>query len=306
MDEPLLIRPASPERWAEVLWLVFRHLSADDRLVRVDALLDAARSGRLSLDGLLEARRGDRLVGGVFSEIQVGRAAVVWPPRLAPGEPAATAEQLLASLCELLARERICVAHTLLEPGMREDGDLLRAAGFEPLADLIYLACADTHFPRLLPKSSLDFEPYWPAEHERLARLVEATYQETLDCPRLNGLRQIEDVLAGYRATGVFAPSRWLLVRHQDQDVGCLLLADHPEQENWELVYMGLVPFARGKGWGKHVTRHAQWLTAQAGRPRLVVAVDAANTPAIRTYSFLGFERCDRRSVYLKALEAAE
>ena len=304
MDEPLRIRPASPERRAEVLWLVFRHLSGDDRLVRVDAVLEAARSGRLSPDGLLEARRGDRLAGGVFAEIQVGRAAVVWPPRLAPGEPAATAEHLLARLCELLARERICVAHTLLEPGMEGDVPLLRTAGFEPLADLLYLASVDDHFPRSRPKSPLHFEPYSAASHGRLARLVEATYHDTLDCPRLNGLRQIEDILAGYRATGVFAPGRWLLVRHQDQDVGCLLLADHPEQENWELVYMGLVPSARGNGWGKHLARHAQWLTAEAGRPRLVVAVDAANTPAIRTYSVLGFETWDRKSVYLKVVEA--
>jgi ribosomal protein S18 acetylase RimI-like enzyme len=79
-------------------------------------------------------------------------------------------------------------------------------------------------------------------------------------------------------------------------------LADHPQEENWELVYMGLVPSARGNGWGREVVRHAQWLTRQAGRPRLVLAVDAANHPAVAMYTCAGFRAWGRRRVYLKAL----
>ena len=178
-------------------------------------------------------------------------------------------------------------------------------AGFESAAELLYLFSRKESFPASPPESPLQIESYCPANHRRLARVVEATYEETLDCPTLNGVRQIDDVLAGYRATGVFSPDRWLLVRHQNEDVGCLLLADHPEQENWELVYMGLVPSARGYGWGKDITRHAQLLTRRSGRPRLVLAVDAANGPAIRMYSMLGFHAWDRRSVYLRVIDAS-
>ena len=102
---------------------------------------------------------------------------------------------------------------------------------------------------------------------------------------------------------GAFAPDQWLIVRHQGRDVGCLLLADHPEPGNRELVYMGLVPAVRGHGWGSHITQHAQWLARQAGRPRLVLAVDAANGPAIRVYESLGFRAWDRKSVYLRVFE---
>ena len=186
---------------------------------------------------------------------------------------------------------------------MEEDGTVLSAEGFEPLADLLYLVSPDERFPPSRPAGRLEFESYSPASHGRMARVIEATYEETLDCPRLNGVREIDDVMVGYRATGVFAPARWLLVRHQGEDVGCLLLADHPQQENWELVYMGLVPSARGNGWGNEITQYAQWLTRQAGRPRLVLAVDATNAPAIRVYSSLGFHPWDRRSVYLKIFE---
>lgn len=303
MSYPPLIRPAPPDAASEVLSLVFRHLLLDERARRMQTVLHPARGSQASLEGLLEARRGARLVGGVFSEVQVGRTAVVWPPRLVPGEPAGTGGGLLRATSEFLIGKRIRIAHTLLDAGMEEDGTVLSAEGFEPLADLLYLVSPDERFPRSRPAGVLEFESYSPAAHGRMARVIEATYEETLDCPRLNGVRETDDVLAGYRATGVFDPARWLLARHGGEDVGCLLLADHPEQENWELVYMGLVPSARGNGWGNEITRYAQWLTRQAGRPRLVLAVDAANAPAIRVYSSLGFHPWDRRSVYLRVFE---
>lgn len=299
MIDPPLIGPVSPEERAEALALVFGHLSADDRAQRVAVLLAGAKSGTVPMDGLLGGRRGGKLAGAVLSEVQPGRAALVWPPRLAPGEPGTTARRLMAATAEYLAGEGICIAYALLEPGTEDDGRRLREVGFEPIAELLYLLCPEESLPASPPASPVRFERYCPANHEGLARVVEATYEDTLDCPRLNGVREIDDVLAGYRATGVFSPERWLLVRHQGEDVGCLLLADHPEQESFELVYMGLVPFARGSGWGKDITRRAQWLTRKGGRRRLALAVDSANAPALRMYAMLGFHAWDRRKVYL-------
>jgi hypothetical protein len=135
-----------------------------------------------------------------------------------------------------------------------------------------------------------------------MARLVERTYQGSLDCPALDGVRRIADVLEGYRAIGIFDPTRWIIARHREQDIGCLLLADHPRDHQWELVYMGVVPEARGHGWGVAIARHAQWLARQAGRKRLVLAVDAANLPAIAVYAAAGFVTWDHRSVYLRIL----
>jgi len=300
MSHPPQIGPVSPDRQAEVLSLVFRDLLVEDRRQRMHVLLNDQQSGIASLSGLVEARRGEELVGGVLSEIQVGRTAAVWPPSLVPDEPPSTAEKLLASASEFLTAERICAAHALVDPDTADDEPLLRAAGFHPLASLLYLVCLEDHFPPSRPTSPLEFESYSPASHDRLGRVIEATYVETLDCPGLSGVRQIDDVLDGYRATGGFAPDRWLHVRHRGEDVGCLLLADHPERENCELVYMGLAPAARGRGWGKDMTRHAQWLTRRLGRPRLVLAVDEGNVPANRTYSTLGFHSWNRKSVYLK------
>jgi ribosomal protein S18 acetylase RimI-like enzyme len=65
---------------------------------------------------------------------------------------------------------------------------------------------------------------------------------------------------------------------------------------------MGLIPEVRGRGWGLLLIKHAQWLAAQANCNRVVLAVDAANEPAIRLYSLAGFSEFDRRTVWIKSL----
>jgi len=301
-EGPVSIGPVSPEAADEVVRLAFSGLSAQSAAEQVKLFFANGPSEAQSTEGLWEARRAGALVGAIAAQVQPGRTAVVWPPQTVSQEPLATARQLLAAACEGLALQGVCLAHAILEKVPRADNAILRDAGFQPLATLLYLVCPESEFPSGPPSGPLQLEPFAASKWDRLARLVEATYEETLDCPFLNGLRNVEDILAGYQATGAFAPERWFIVRHQDRDIGCLLLADHPQEENWELVYMGLVPSARGNGWGREVVRHAQWLTRQAGRPRLVLAVDAANHPAVAMYTCAGFRAWGRRRVYLKAL----
>jgi ribosomal protein S18 acetylase RimI-like enzyme len=210
----------------------------------------------------------------------------------------------------------------LLTTDVGEDADLLRFAGFRHFSDLLYLVCLDRDFPTVefgsvefgsVEFSSIEIEsgPLSPGveflamgqEHEeQIAKLVEATYIDTRDCPAVNGLRPIEDVLLGYRATGRYDSQGWLVVRHQGEDVGCLITADHPQHNTRELIYMGLVPTARRQGLGTAVVRHALWLTAQAGLQRLVLAVDAANEPALRMYAAAGFQAWDRKSVFIRVI----
>jgi GNAT superfamily N-acetyltransferase len=287
---------------AEALRLVLSDLPPEQAEDYLRGLTEEIRSGAMPREGLLEARRGTHRVGAAWFQTLGGRAAMVWPPRLVPGEPATTASRLLAAGTSLLARNGVIVAHALLANVTAEDDAVLRAAGFSPLAALLYLGCQESEFPQTLPEGPVQFVPYDPAQEARLGRLVEATYVGTLDCPAMNGLRPVEDVLAGYRDAGSFAPEHWLFVEHEGRDVGCLLLGDHPREGNVELIYMGLIPSRRGNGWGKVVCRHAQWLAGRIGRPRLVLAVDEANRPALAMYAAAGFQAFDRRTVYLKQL----
>lgn len=275
----------------------------DDAHDQAATLLAAEREGRISLTGLLTATRGDSLVGAGWGLAQPGRTALIWPPRLRGGEPESTATLLLTAACEHVTAAGVRLAQAALPQSTGIDAERLIAQGFSLLADLLFLVADADVFPTSRPAVPFRLDSFRPEDDvflARLIRLIEQTYQGTHDCPELNGVRETTDVLAGYQGTGEFAPERWLIAADGETDVGCLLLADHPAQEQWELVYLGVTPKARGWGLGLALTRHAQWLTGQAGRRRLVLAVDARNAPALAIYSAAGMVLFDRRSVLLK------
>lgn len=308
MLDPPRITPASNEQLAEVFSLVYCRLSQADHDSRVKSLVNDARRGILSTEGVFEARREGRLVGAIFSQVQPGRTAVGSPPRVVADEPDDTLGSLFDAMLAFFAENQTQVAHVLLESEAHQDDRLLRANGFEPLADLLYLVSAEGDLPQSRPQGPLEggpleFLPYDAAIHDRLAAMVQATYEQSLDCPALNGVRAIDDILAGYQASGVFRPDLWFLIRHESRDVGCLLLADHPQHGNCELAYMGLHPNWRGRGWGAHITRFGQWVTRRLGRSRLILAVDSANRPARDMYTTAGFVGWDRRIVYWRVLD---
>src|SRR5690606_2604680 len=126
---------------------------------------------------------------------------------------------------------------------------------------------------------------YSPDTHADFAATVQASYEQSLDCPALNGLRDIEDVLAGHRATGDFDPNLWTLLLEHDRPIGVSLLARLPYADSCELVYFGLVPAARGRGLGHLAMQHTLATLARTDLSRLTLAVDANNLPAYRLYT---------------------
>jgi len=290
-----------PGRQFEALNLVFADVEAAARARLVADLI--ATSGLAGLDGLLEAHRGDQRIGAVWAQMQAGAVGSLWPPVLAApeGDPHVAAG-LLRAACGYLKQAGAEIAQAVLAPDDRLQATRLTTARFVWMADLLYLASTERQFPRVAPAHSLQFEPYRAEAHQRMRRVIERTYAGTLDCPKLSGLRDIDDVLEGYRATGQFRADWWLIMRDGMGDIGCLLLTDHPQPGQVELIYMGIVPEARGKGRGILMTRHAQWLTRLAGRSRLVLAVDASNRPARTMYEGAGFVAWAERSVFMRSL----
>ncbi len=298
--EALFIGTATTDSYVDALGLVFSQFEPPQAAEYSRIFDQAIRDGKLPLEGVIEARQGDRLIGAVVCQVQPGRTAVVWPPRVVADAPPGTSGRLLNEVVQRLSGKEVRLASALLTKRDAKDEEVFTASGFAHLTDLLYLVSTAEDFPFSRPSAPLDFEPYRLEIHCRLASIVEATYVGSLDCPQLDGVRDVNDVLAGYRDTGEFSPERWLVVGHEGRDVGCLLLADHPQEDTWELVYMGLIASARGRGWGKWLVRHAQWLTRQAGRSRLVVAVDSTNTPAVELYGANGFRGWDQRRVYAR------
>lgn len=300
-SDDLVIESPPQAEHAAALELVFSRWEPEQRAAQVAAARVGIESGAIPRDGLIVAWRGARMVAAGLFQLQPGRAATVCPARTVPDEDPSTAERVLIEVLKGLARHPVRLAYAIVDGVANNDERLLRACGFDRLAALLYLVCPADRFPSSIPHSLLAFDPCGPAQQERLRHVVAATYEDTLDCPALNGIREIGDVLEGYGVSEA-DPALLLVVRSGPDDVGCLLLADYPDFGNLELAYMGLVKGARGRGWGRLIVAHAKWLAAQLGRERLVVAVDETNGPAMAMYELAGFDAWDRRVCYFKQM----
>lgn len=295
-DSQIVIETAPRERREEALQLLQISAARARRLLATERNLD--------LHGLFVARRDTQFVGAAWGQVVPGRSAFCWPACLVSGEPEETAIALQSAVDAYCNALHVSVVQAVLPVRAITPTVRLVRAGYQHLADLDYLVATAERFPRTRPTSELEFQSVTPDATPRLARLVEQTYTGSLDCAALDGVRAIQDVLAGYRETGQHRPDWWLLARFADQDVGCVLLADHPEHDQAELMYLGVAPPWRGRGWGVEITRFAQWLIAHVPRQRLVLAVDNLNWPAQGVYSATGFDHWDRRRIYVRNVPA--
>jgi ribosomal protein S18 acetylase RimI-like enzyme len=214
------------------------------------------------------------------------------------GQSSESRRRLINEAVRLAERRHLSLMQALLPTDMDPDAELLRAAGFKRAADLLYLVATADSFPSDLPSTSLSLAQFQGTDVAKMERIVEQTYEGTLDCPALNNSRQISDVLAGYRSIGSSGSKLWWFVQSQNCDIGCVLVAEHCPQM-WEIVYLGIVPAFRGQGYGLEATRLVQYAGLKRGVDRLVLAVDTNNDPAIDLYAKAGFLAWDRQSVFL-------
>jgi ribosomal protein S18 acetylase RimI-like enzyme len=278
----------------------FRLLHAglsEDQQNALPMVLNALHAeGETSYPGLLVARDVKDMVGAVWVQLAPGSTAIVWPPAI--GGPAS--EELIRASASFLDQQRVALAQILLSPDAPQDPQLLAAGDFRRLVELDYLAIEKASFPTASTSDDLQFAAAASDHPQRLGRLLLETYEQTLDCPQLNGLRNAADVLAGYAAQGEFSVDCWFFVRQAGKDVGVLILTPHPGSATWELVYMGVVPAARGNGLGAQIVNFALAQASAGGAERLVLAVDQTNEPALVTYRAAGFVGWNKRTVYAR------
>jgi ribosomal protein S18 acetylase RimI-like enzyme len=306
----LIMPSASPgvpqvKRWkagdpAQALDLALARVGANDRSRHATIWSEALAQGRAAL---WISQSGDRVIGAILAELAAGRTAHVQAPQVLDGEEAGIVRaRLLQAACGDLAATGVRIVQALETVDHGDEVDALVAEGFRHVNDLLYLVSLRGRFPSVPGSEPLELIAYNDAEPDRMAGVIVRTYAGSLDCPELGNLRPIDEVLAGYRAVGQFDPARWLIARENGRDVGCLLLGRHDGDSQMELIYLGVVPEARGRGLGAQLVCAAQRLAGEDDCQRLVTAVDAANQPAIAVYAAAGFVAWDRRSVYLRVL----
>ncbi|MCA9280613.1 MAG: GNAT family N-acetyltransferase [Phycisphaerales bacterium] len=210
--------------------------------------------------------------------------------------------QLIDEATSIEGKDRL--AQVLLEPGDTKMLNAFLAARFQRVADLAYLSR-----PRPGPQFSspdswgdgITVRKWRPGDDQTIAEALERTYEGTLDCPDLCGMRDPHDVVASHRATGIFDPNLWWLVDYRGSCEGVLLFNPCPAQSTVELVYIGLAPALRGRGLSRKLMELG--LSAISGRLEREVscAVDLRNRPALRLYESFGFKETSRRIALVRA-----
>lgn len=209
-------------------------------------------------------------------------------------------QEMLREIIGWAFREGTKLLQVLIESDDHSRRDLCLACGFSPLTDLIYLyrdngPCALT----MAPPKNYRWIPYDDSTHELFKEVIAQTYEESLDCPELESVRDMEDVVKAHKASGEFDPKYWNVLWVDGQPVGVLLLSPLRNGDMMELTYMGICKKNRGHGLGLFLLSRALRDVAQMSLAGLMLAVDKRNAPAHQLYLRFGFTELFERSVLI-------
>ncbi len=309
----LRIEAIDPDRTRDVLRMALASpdQSPADLERHVSGFIQYARRMSLSLRQHWMALRGGRPVSACVCLEFPGRTAMLFIPHGAATEADDDVTVRLVRHALSGAAERdIRVVQCLLDPFDKDNHRCLRSAGMSDLAILQYMdheiADTDTTALAITPDAFQDTQLAWitydEPNHQAFANLILATYEDSLDCRGLTGLRDIEDVLAGHRSAGLFLSRRWSLLRVDRQPAACILLAESPLRPALEVVYMGVHPSFRRRGVGRFTLDHGLTLARREGFRVVTLAVDAENAPALRLYRRHAFRQTLERRAMIRAI----
>ncbi len=250
------------------------------------------------------------MVGACLAIVSSGSAALLFPsdPLLAADSrlrmPFALASDgtnaaLKLVSCEAM-RQGVRLLQGLVTPGADHLAQMFEDSGFRYLTRLLYLEREVTSpLPAIPNASDLTWTSYAQSRKPLFVKALESTYEETRDCPELCGLRRTEEVLETHRACGVFDSDNWWVVSRKDSIAGVLLLAKIPQRSALEVVYIGVSACFRGQNIGNALIHRALETCRERNLDRVILAVDAANTPARKMYARFGFKQTNSRDAWI-------
>ena len=296
-------RPARPDELSDALALLLGSGALPAQPQQVQDFVQFAGDRGIDIRNLWVAGAGGRLGWAILPVISPGRTMLLLtassrPNWLDPGP-------LIEAVCHCFAAEDVQLAQVLVAKEDPEGRELFVRHRFDEMAELLYLhvAVRRNPAPPILPEG-WSWRNYSPQSHHSFAVTIRESYRESLDCPGLNGMRDIEDIVAGHKAAGQFDPRFWLVLLEANVPRAVLLLNRVPRSEFAELVYLGLTPPARGRGVGDLVIRHALWTVRKMELSNLTLAVDAKNAPALRLYFRHGMQQVGRKTALIRDLRA--
>ncbi len=247
---------------------------------------------------------GQRIIAACLWVPTPGRTALFYTPQTAPRDSLSQAAQVQCIMAAGMDASvaGMALAQVILTPDADQTAELYRRADFSDLATLLYMR---RNRPLFKPSFELppDFQldTYTPQRRGQFGDAIESSYIQTLDCPRLSGLRPMEDVIAGHQASA-FDPSLWFLLTRDGQNAGVLLMSHRRESAALELVYLGLVPSCRQIRLGSQLMKLVLLTAMRLQTATITLAVDRANTPAVHLYRSWRFTQTAERLVLIHPL----
>jgi ribosomal protein S18 acetylase RimI-like enzyme len=298
----LNVEPARRDDWSKVFDLTFAGLTEADRAERSAKAIRLLETGEFDADGVRVVCAGGRPVGAILCTPVPGAGSLIWPPTVRPdvSQRSALEDALVRDALVWLRQRGSKVVQAMLASEERELAAPLERNGVRRRTRLWYLQhhlqlpTAAQRAPRRLQLQSLS-----EAGEAAFGQVLARTYAQTRDCPELDGVRTIAEILDGHRHQGRFDPEHWQIAFDASVPIGVLIVADATEQASCEIVYIGVVPEARRRGFGLELTRHALEEAHLRGLSSVTLSVDERNGPAWELYRKLGFEQFDSREVYL-------
>src|SRR5262245_16429755 len=197
---------ARPDELADAFSLIFRHLDDAERRWRVSHALRLIGQGEMDARGVFVLREESSLAGALVCSPVQGAGSLIWPPSCETKE---AEDALVERACAWLRDGGARLTQCLLQPDEAALAAPLLRNGFSQVTELLYLL-HDLSIPASLAAApaTLRFEPYQPDRPDEFHATLQRTYEGTLDCPEVNGVRSIEEVVRGHQSQGVFVPSR--------------------------------------------------------------------------------------------------
>ncbi len=165
---------------------------------------------------------------------------------------------------------------------------LLAQEGWEP-----WLHRLELHHPLTLaaPPAGMRFASFRPSREPTFAGLYRASFRGSLDRAAAAVAADPDaDWAALRRGAGREAWRSWFCLEDPVRGaVGLCCLTATGTSGGWCVQYLGVVPSARGRGYGRWLAEEAVRRAATQGAPELTLEVDRENTPALGAYRAAGF-----------------
>lgn len=300
MSDSIEISVARSDEWPAAFDLALQQVPDAERPTRVANALALLGAGEIDPAGIIVARTPHGLAGVQVCVPLRGSSGVFWLPQVkSPWRDRDLAQRLVQAALTWLRGRGAKLAQALVHPNDLTQTEALTHCGFQHVTRLQYLRHDLIDIPAAPTPAELRFRAFAPDIEPVFQLTLLRTYEQTLDCPELNGIRTIEEVMDGHRAQGIWRPDTWWLASLASEPAGIVLLTQLADVDGYDLSYVGVLPEYRRHGLGKALALHAMHAASDRDTLQLLLAVDQRNHPARRLYQSLGFEPTECREVLL-------